>query len=202
MSRSVVISAAVEGIVDEAVVRKLIIQAGGRPGTVYGKSGKPLLRQKIKAYSSAAQYSPWIVLVDLDNDAQCAPPFCEEWLSHRAPHLCFRVAVREVEAWLMADTESLAAFLSVARRRIPADPEQLHEPKIEMVSLARQSRRRDIVEDMVPRAEGRRQVGPAYASRLVEYVQGSWRPGVAIARADSLRRAVTCLTRLVENVKS
>jgi len=47
MTGAVTIHAAVEGIVDEAVVQKLILEAGGCPGTVYSKTGKPFLRQKI-----------------------------------------------------------------------------------------------------------------------------------------------------------
>jgi len=198
MTGLVVVSAAVEGIVDEAVVRKLIVQAGGRPGTVYGKNGKPFLRRQIHGYNNAARRLPWMVLVDLDRDAECAPPLCEEWVPDPALYLCFRVAVREVEAWLMADAESLASFLSVARSRIAADPEQLFEPKTEMINLARHSRRREIRKDMVPRERSRRQVGPAYASRLMEYVETKWRPEVAAQAAESLRRAIDCLRRLIQ----
>jgi hypothetical protein len=198
MTGLVVVSAAVEGIVDEAAVRKLIFHAGGRPGTVYGKSGKAFLRRQIHGYNNAARHLPWMVLVDLDSDAQCAPPLCEEWVPDPALYLCFRVAVREVEAWLMADADSLAGFLSVARSRIPADPEQLQNPKTELVNLARNSRRREIREDMVPRERSGRQVGPAYASRLMEYVETRWRPDLAAQRAESLRRAIDCLRRLIE----
>jgi hypothetical protein len=197
MKRPVIISAAVEGIVDEAVVRKLIVEAGGHPGTVYGKKGKSSLRRQIQGYNNAARQLPWMVLVDLDCDAECAPPLCQEWVPDPAPNLCFRVVVREVEAWLMADAESLASFLSVGRSRIAVDPEQLQEPKEEMVTLARRSRRRDIREDMVPREGSGRSVGPAYASRLIEYVETLWRPGVAITHAESLRRAMRCLQRLI-----
>ena len=77
MKGVVVVSAAVEGIVDEAVARKLIVGAGGRPGTIYGKNGKPFLRRQIQGYNSAARHLPWMVLVDLDHDAECAPPLCE-----------------------------------------------------------------------------------------------------------------------------
>ena len=201
MKGSVVVSAAVEGIVDEAVVRKLIIEAGGSPGAVYGKNGKALLRRQLPGYNNAARHSPWIVLVDLDRDAECAPPLREDWLRDPAPYLCFRVAVREVEAWLMADAESLATFLSVARNRIPASPERLQDPKTEMVNLARHSRRRELREDMIPRDRSGRLVGPAYASRLIEYVQTSWRPDVAIEHAESLNRAITCLKRIAEKGK-
>jgi len=198
MTGLVLVSAAVEGIVDEAVVRKLIVHAGARPGTIYGKNGKSFLRKQINGYNNAARYSPWVVLVDLDRDAECAPAIYEEWVPDPAHHLCFRVAVREVEAWLMADVETIASFLSVARSRLAVSPEQILEPKIEMVNLARHSRRREIREDMVPRERSGRQVGPAYASRLMEYVETRWRPQVAAQGAESLKRAIGCLRRLIQ----
>jgi len=197
MSGSVIISAAVEGLVDEAVVRKLIAHAGGCPGTVYGKQGKEPLRQKIGGYNNAAHHAPWVVLVDLDHEEECAPPLRAEWISNPASHLCFRVAVREIEAWLMADAETLAAHLSVARSAVPADPQALPHPKIAMVNLARRSRRSAVRTDMVPREGSGRSVGPAYTSRLVEYVENRWRPDAAAQRSESLRRAIACLERLI-----
>ncbi len=199
MPGPVIISAAVEGMVDEAVVRKLIAHAGGEPGAVYGKNGKPALRQRINGYNHAARHAPWIVLVDLDHEAECAPPLCQAWLQAPAPDLCFRVAVREIEAWLMADAETLAAFLGVARSRIQARPEDSDQPKAAMVNLARRSRRRAVREDMVPREGSGRSVGPAYTSRLIEFVETCWRPVVAAQRAESLRRAIACLERLIGN---
>ena len=197
MSSLVIISAAVEGIIDEAVVRKLIIHPAGQPGTVYGRNGKLALRQKINGYNNAARHSLWIVLVDLDREADCAPPLREAWLPDPAPDLCFRVAVREIETWLMADAETLAEFLRVARRRIPGRPEHSDHPKESMVNLARCSRRRAVREDMVPREGSGRPVGPAYTSRLVEYVESRWRPEVAARHAESLRRAIACVERLI-----
>jgi len=200
MPNPVTISAAVEGLVDEAVVRRLIACAGGHPGPVYGKNGKPALRQKINGYNNAARHTPWVVLVDLNSDADCAPPLRHDWLPTPAPRLCFRVAIRQVEAWLMADAETLAAYLGVAKRIIPKDPESLPDGKTAMVNLSRQSRKRAIQQDMVPRPGSGRKVGPAYASRLIEYAQGYWRPEFAAKRADSLRRAIDCLRRLVEGI--
>ena len=130
------ISAAVEGTLDEAVVRRLVRHAGAHAGTVYGKNGKPFLKERIGGYNNAARHAPWIVLVDLDSDHDCAPPLRAAWLPHPAPQMCFRVAVRAVEAWLMADAERLAAFIGVARRRISADPEREENPKRAMVNLA------------------------------------------------------------------
>lgn len=199
MANDFPISAAVEGIVDEAVVRKLIAHADATPGDVYGKQGKSFLRQKIAGYNAAAQRTPWVILVDLDQDYDCAPLLYDSWLGRAAPLLCFRVVIREVEAWLLADAEPLATFLRVSRRRIPADPESLDDPKMAMVNLARHSRRRDIRDDMVPREDSGRRVGPAYTSRLIEFVWSSWRPDIAAKRSDSLRRAIDCLKRIARS---
>lgn len=196
MPNGIVISAAVVGVVDEAVVRRLAPHVGATLQDVYGKNGKRLLRQRIASYNLAAQRAPWIVLVDLDNE-ECAPPLRNAWLPQPARLLCFRVAVREVEAWLLADIERFADFLAIARARVPAQPETLNDPKGTLVNLARGSRRRDIREDLVPRPESGRQVGPAYSSRLTEFVTNNWRPEVAAQRADSLRRTIRCLQRLV-----
>jgi hypothetical protein len=88
-------------------------------------------------------------------------------------------------------------YLGVAKRKIPDNPEALLDAKTAMVNLARDSRRRDIQQDMVPRPSSGRKVGPAYTSRLVEYVENHWQPARAAQHADSLRRAIQCLQRLV-----
>lgn len=197
MPAGTAISAAVEGALDEAVVGRLVRHAGATLATVYGKNGKPFLRDRIAGYNNAARHAPWVVLVDLDADDDCAPPVRARWLPGPAPRMCFRLAVRSVEAWLMADAEPLAAFLGVARNRVPRDPETLPHPKQSMINLARLSRRRDIRQDLVPRPASGQNEGPAYTSRLIEYATDHWRPDVAATRADSLRRAIDCLRRLI-----
>jgi hypothetical protein len=196
---SLVISGAVEGPVDEAVLRVLLSHFGKNPAGIYGKNGKPDLRKKINAYNQAGHRSPWIVLVDLNRDADCAPALRALWLPNPAPFMFFRVAVREVEAWLLGDRERIAAFLGIATSKIPVNPEALEDPKQAMVSLASRSRRRDIREDMVPRLGSGRIVGPAYTSRLIEFVTDSrsgWRPDVAARNSDSLNRCLLSLRGL------
>ena len=197
----VVISAAVEGITDEAVIKRLISEVGGIPGLVYGKNGKGVLRTKINGYNNAARHAPWVVLVDLDHESDCAPDLCQVWIPARSPKLCFRVAVRQVEAWLLADRERVAGFLSVPISRIPRNPECEDNPKQVMVNLAARSRRKDIREDMVPRPGSGRAVGPAYTSRIMEFVSANgsgWRPVIAAKNSDSLKRALQCIKRLIE----
>jgi hypothetical protein len=107
--------------------------------------------------------------------------------------MAFQIAVRSVEAWLMADAEALAAFLRIARRQVPADPENVPDPKTEMVRLGSNSRSRIIREDMVPRSRSGATQGPGYAALLAEFAERHWRPRVAATVSDSLDR---CLRRL------
>ena len=113
--------------------------------------------------------------------------------------MCCRVAVHAVEAWLLADRERLAHFLSVAPSKIPNMPEAIPNPKLALVDLARRSRRRDIREDMTPRPESGRKVGPAYVSRLIEFVEDrerGWRLEIALKYSDSLVRCLRSMQRL------
>lgn len=197
-----VLSVAVEGDLDEIVVSRLIRLTGGVPGHVYGKKGKAFLLQKLTAYNNAARYSPWLVVVDLDQDADCAPPFALKYLPDPSRSMIFRIAVREIESWIMADRESLAEFLGVKSSWIPGEPEKEEHPKRRMVDIARRSRRKAIREDMVPRPGSGRTVGPAYSSRMMEFImdpKNGWRPEVAAELSESLFR---CLVRLKDFLKS
>ncbi len=193
-----VIHTAVEGPTDEAVAVRLIRHVGAVAGDVYGKQGKPHLRAKVSGYNRAARHAPWLVLVDLDRDADCAPALRAAWLLEPAPLLCFRIAVRAIEAWLLADADGIAQFIAITRSKVPENPEALPDPKSALVGLARQSRRRDIRVDMTPREGSGLAVGPAYTSRLIEFVSQHWRPAEAAKRADSLARAIRCLRRLAK----
>jgi len=197
MTSEIYVSAAVEGLIDEAVARKLIWHVGAMPGAVYGRSGKRYLRQKLAGYNNAARRSRWIVLVDLDGEENCATTLVRSWLPAPAPLLCFRVAVRTTESWLLSDPEMLCAFLRVSQKLCPADPEAVSRPKIAMINLARKSRSRDVCLDIVPRRGSGRVEGPAYNSRMIEFATNHWRPDRAAMLSDSLRRAIRCLRRLV-----
>lgn len=190
----------VEGTTDESVLRRLLAQANLPLGKIYGKRGKAALLERLPNYNQAARYYPWVVVVDLDQDAECAPDYIAEILP--APALCMhlRIAVRAIEAWLLADAEALAAFLKIPRSRIPALPEAETDPKATLVGLARMSRSRTIREDMVPRPASGAKVGPRYAGRLIEFITGdqpnTWQPDVAAEHSDSLRRCMTALHQL------
>jgi len=195
------INFAVEGEIDEAVARKLIQHIGALPGTGFISGGKQNLRKRVAGYNQAAMRQPWLVLVDLDH-CSCAPTLVQKWVPQPSPYLCLRVAVREVEAWLLADSHNLAQFLGVPPNCIPHSPEQIGDPKNEMVNLASQSRKRAIRKDMVPTPNTGQQVGAAYSARLIEFVERHWDIQQAASRSPSLQRAIDCLTRLTQQYRS
>jgi hypothetical protein len=181
-------------------MRRLLLYVGAIPGTVYGRQGKAYLKQHITRSNAAARHSAWVILLDLDKDAACAPTLQRTWLPSRAPRMCFRIAVRAVETWLLADRQHLAQFLSIPASRIPSALEAENDPKSLLVHPARHSRKRATREDMVPRQHSGRKVGPAYASRLMEFIEDTttgWRPDVAAKESDSLKRCLRCLHSLV-----
>lgn len=193
---------AVEGEVDESVARRLIECAQGEPAECYGKNGKHALVERLNGYNRAAIHGPWLVLMDLNTAAQCAPAFVRRVLPDPAPYMCLRIAVRTVEAWLLADKTNIASYLQVQESLIPSHPELLTDPKQVLVNLARRSRSRGVREDIAPPRHWSAKVGPAYVSRMKEFVERFWNPLSARQNAPSLDRAIRCLVRLIRTLRS
>lgn len=188
----------VEGDTDVPVVRRLLQLVGLELGTVYGLRGKNWVDQRLAAYNSAARHARWFVLRDLNRDAPCAPTLIQRILPAPAVGMCFRISVRATESWLLADRDRIAQFLSVPTHRIPWNPDLLQHPKMEIVSLARRSRRRDIREDMVPVTGTSARVGPGYTARIMEFAANVWNPQTARRQSLSLARCIAALERWAE----
>lgn len=196
------IAAAVEGETDLAALRRILRDHGIEIPEKYAqvKRGKHQLDLKIHAYNDAARIRPWIVLRDLDNEAGgCAALLRQRLMDGvvRTPAFCLRLAVNSLEAWLLADREAFSSFFSVSRRLVPPSPEDLRNPKEELVNVCRRSRQRVVRERVAPgsRTSG---VGAEYATFIIEYCSMLWRPEVAAETCPSLRR----LIRNVEQMRS
>lgn len=192
------ISGAVEGDLDEAVLRRLANHVGLHIGTVYGRKGKPHLLSSLAGYNAAAKHVFWIVLVDLDSDCDCAPVCRHQWLPQPNSKMSFRIAVRAIEAWLLADRERIANLLRIKTALVTQYPDQLTDPKAELIALASRSRRRQVQEDYVPEAGSGRKVGKLYTGNLIEFVQSEegWRPEIAQTNSESLARCMADLAKL------
>ena len=196
------VSGAVEGISDEAVLRRIVHQVGADLHRVQVQNGKANLRRALPGFNAAARWSGWLVLADLDQDFPCPGALVADWLPAPSPFMRFRVVIREVEAWLLADSERFARFFGVRRANVPVEPELLLDAKSAVVTLTARSRKPNIRKDMTPKPNSGRRVGPAYTSRLIEFASDltdGWRPAIAAQHAPSLARCIERLGYLIAN---
>jgi hypothetical protein len=193
--------AAVEGIVDELVLRKMAQEAGADLDSVYGRTGKGDLDKNLAAYKAAATHWPWVIMRDMDTDAACAPELISA-LSPNAEFMCYRVVVHALEAWLMADRQRMAAFLGVRESMIPASVEDIQDPKHRLIQIAAGSRRLTIRRGLIPKEGGGRNVGPEYTAIMSEFIQRHWRPAVAETNSASLRKCRLRLGELIQRARA
>lgn len=198
MSERINISLLVESDFDEQVLRKLIRQVNRYEiDGCYGKKGKTYLKEKAPNFNNTAKGGyPFILLTDLDQEV-CPLAIITNWLPQgRHPNFVLRIAVREIEAWLLADRSGIADFLQIPEKTVSYVsymPDEIVDPKSVLIDLARQSRSRQIREDIVPAPKTTSKVGKNYNSRLLEFVLGSWQLEVARQNSPSLDRAYRAL---------
>jgi len=177
--------------------RILEVVDGYAVGTPYRRGGFGYLRRTIPGWNQAARSVPFIVLTDLDK-YECPAELINDWLrvpKHR--NLLFRVAVREVESWLLADSPNFSEFLGVRSSLIPADTDSLPDPKATLVQLARRSRSKQIRESIVPAKGSTAKQGPDYNGCLCTFVRKRWDLDTAKANSPSLARTVDRLSSFV-----
>ncbi|MBI4683501.1 MAG: DUF4276 family protein [Nitrospirae bacterium] len=155
----------------------------------YSEGGFGYIRNNIRGFNNAAKGCPFFILTDLDN-TDCAPTLINNWIKEPLHNnLIFRVAVREVEAWLLADIEGFSKYTGISEVNLPIASEEIQDPKAELMRLIRRCRKRHIREDILPKDQYAK-VGPNYNERLMEFVNKYWSINRAAKRSDSLKRAI------------
>jgi hypothetical protein len=189
------VNLAVEDEISETILRILITRLGRRYciGTIYRRGGFGYLRRTIHGWNRAAKSCPFIVLTDLDDHA-CPQALIQQWLPvPKHPNLLFRVAVREVESWLLGDTVNLAQYLGCSPKIMPENPDMLADPKQYLIDIARKSRFFNIRASIVPRVHSTAKQGPNYNGCLAAFVTQKWDISAAMEKSPSLSRTVTRL---------
>lgn len=187
----------VEDVLSEAALRKMLAGFGDKFSVLasLGHEGFGFIQKNMPAFNKAAETNGILVLTDLD-DHLCPHVILRSWLpAPLHPNLVFRVAIREVEAWLLAHREALARYLQVRAALIPTNSETIVDPKELIIELARDSRSAEIREGVVPGPGRRRKVGPDYNGVLTRFVYSRWQPQVARRASASLHRALLALER-------
>ena len=195
--RPIPVSLAVEDDLSDGVLRRVLshVDRTYAVGTTYGKNGFGYLKSTVHGWNRAAVGKPFVLLTDLDSYA-CPTALIHDWLRDPLnPNLIFRVAVREVEAWLLADRENFSRFLRVRESAMPNDVETLVDPKATLVSLANRSPVREIRERIAPRRGSTAKQGPDYNGCLLGFVDKTWSISAASVQCRSLARTVEKLSK-------
>jgi hypothetical protein len=192
---------AIEDALSEAVARKLLETSGSifQIQQCFCKNGNGYLKSNAGKFGNIAKITPVLLLTDLDNE-DCAPGLIRRWLGKKKlpDGLLFRIAVRETEAWLLADAVGFAKFSGVPANKIPQDVESLPDPKSTLIDLIRRYGKRSLKADIVPEPGAYAKVGLAYNQALCPFVRESWSPERAEQFAKSLARTRMSIGKLVE----
>lgn len=193
------VAVATEDELSEAVCRKLLGEVGLNPFLELRKGGNGYLRSRVEAFCRMAQSYPVVVLTDQDR-IPCAPSLVRDWLRNQIvpPNLLLRVAVREVEAWLLADAEGVREFfgVTVATHGIEEAP----DPKQLLLETMRASMRA-VRNSLVEIRRGHAYCGVGYNNELLSYVNNAWSPGRAACVSESLARMRLRLSELAQRVQ-
>ena len=147
--------------------------------------------------------SSGLILPDLDAHS-CAPELKRKLLGELQPeeNFVFNVAVDEAEAWLMADREGFAKYISVDVGRLPSAGLQKQggskacmEMQFSCNSfyflthiLIRESSDRTLKKQLM--AEGKASKGPEYNTAILPFIDECWNIELAMKDSESLCRMV------------
>ena len=156
------------------------------------------LKRTALRFANAAKNDIWSIFVT-DLDQYPSPnALCRDWFDlpccSLLPHtMIFRVAVREIESWIIADKKGIAEFLNVSDSLFPDNPDRINDPKKLLIETIRTKCHRKKYREMLP--EHGQSVGIAYNSMLADYIARLWDINRAAAHSPSLRRAIRCMKK-------
>ena len=190
---------AAEDRLSEAVATKILMNVGFQ---IVRKPQKPR-NSRLKGNSYLKKRAPefnrsatgpyyFFMLTDLDSPKICPPGLIQSWVNGPLnPRFFLRVAVMEVESWVMADQNAFAEFLRVSIEEVPTKTDEIPDPKESLLSLAKKSKSAELRKDLLPKKGNRTaQIGPGYNTRLSGFVRDYWNMDRAASVSPSLKRTV------------
>ncbi len=184
---------ATEDVPSEQVARKLVEAANMCVALLFRRNGKTYLKEKFHNFVQMATREPVLLIVDFDratSEKPCPSQLIENWLDGRAKpvELLARVAVHEIESWLLADEEAFLKFLG-GNVKIPTNCDELTDPKSFLLNAARKKKRLER-EGFFRIDQGRPRPGVEYNAMLSEWIAREWSPERASKKSPSLKRAI------------
>lgn len=152
------------------------------------KGGFGYLRSRMSNWRELCKCQPVVILTDLDK-TECPSRLLLDWAGSTPlpENMLLRIAVREVEAWLLADHDAIRQLVG-KKGNLQSSPDDLLDPKQCLIALAKNAPR-DVRLDLIKADQAIASQGIGYNSRLVSFVNNEWNPERAAQRSPSLARA-------------
>lgn len=195
---TVFINIVVEDVLSEVLLKKIIenISQNLIVNHTFCKGGIGYIKRNIEGFNNGAKINPFIILVDLDK-TECPPLLLEKWITFKINKgFIFRIVVREIESWIMADRDAFANYISISPNKIPRDIEQIEDPKEFLLNLIKVSGNREIKNDMLPPKGSTSKFGPLYNDLLRNFIINHWNLERARKHTTSLDKLVIRLREL------
>ncbi|MDW7680839.1 MAG: hypothetical protein SCK70_09755 [bacterium] len=191
-----------EDSLSEVVMRKMVKEILSE-NEIYlyslEKRGKGYIKSRINGINDSSPVTTFFVLADLDQIV-CAPILINQWFKRKIrKKLIFRVVVREIEAWLLADVVGFARYLKLSESYLTkkiGNPEELRYAKEKLISLVDKCKISELKTDIVKKQRTGYKQGSGYNARLAEFVENYWNLQHARAKSRSLEKACIALENL------
>ena len=182
----------VEDILQEIIIRKLLktYRNDIQIVSVSGKCGNLYIRDNIRTFNEASKFLPHIVLTDLDRKI-CAPQLKQEWINFEThKNILFRIAEKEIDAWILSDREAFATWMNISVNKIPSNTQEIEDPKQFIINLAHKSKKKEM-KDIIP--QGTAIQGPGYNILLQRFIVERWDAENAANCNASLKKTINRL---------
>lgn len=191
------VALAVEDDLSKAVGLRLLAElpVPVTPNLILHKGGSGYLKSRMNSWREISQRQIVLILTDLDR-AACPLALRTDWLGKTPSpaNLMLRIAVREVESWVLADHVAVRKLIG-DKGTLPPLPDDLEDPKQHFLNIAKLASRR-VRQDLVKESGAVCSQGIGYNACLTAWVQSVWCPERAAGRSPSLQRTRRRLNEL------
>lgn len=181
----------------QAIIKRILKDLGFNMAdlTPICAGGGSKLRAKVPSLVRSARGGVSVIMcTDLDFTS-CLVRMRDEWFPKGIPsNMVFSIAIREADAWILADP-GISGYLA-SPASVPESPENVQDPKSALIEIAKRSRKREIRDEMVIKKGALAKVGPGYNDLLESFVKSHWNVGLASRKSKSLKRLIDRISNL------
>lgn len=189
-----------EDLLGESIARKIIQKYAPnyQPHSINKTGGKSAILKRLLEYNRLAKHLKFFILLDLDQE-QCIVHFIKKCFKNKLlkENLIFRVAVLEIESWILADSKGFSEYFKVPKEKLHDNPDKLKDPKRFLVNIIKKCcKEKSYRESIIPDKNSGAVVGPAYNSAMIQFIEKKWSPKRAINVSTSLKRCIQAVKNI------